>query len=156
MTDSDCAVSAAELIQHARSTIERAYVRYSDFAVAAAVVDEHGRIFTGVNVENASYGLTICAERVAIFTAIAAGARRITAVAVTARKLRPVAPCGACRQVMAEFCEAGTPVYSDTGFLKPVEWTLGELLPGPFTATDALHRVGDSPGPDWDRSSVDR
>lgn len=138
MTDSDGTVSAAELIQHARSSIERAYVRYSDFAVAAAVVDEHGRIFTGVNVENASYGLTICAERVAIFTAIAAGARRITALAVTAKKLSPIAPCGACRQVMVEFCEAGTPVYSDTGSSKPVEWTVGELLPRAFTSTDAL------------------
>ena len=126
---------AASLVEQARLCLERAYVPYSDFPVAAAVLDEAGRVFTGVNVENASYGLTVCAERVAIFTAIAAGARELRAIAVTAKKLRPVTPCGACRQVMAEFFDAGSHVYLD-GASTIIDWTLGELLPAAFTASD--------------------
>ena len=124
------------LIEQARAKLQHAHAPYSNFPVAAAVVDEHGRVFTGVNVENASFGLTMCAERVAIFSAVAAGSQSITAVAVTAKRLRPVSPCGACRQVMQEFCSPGTPVYSDAGLNAYVEWTVRGLLPSSFSATD--------------------
>jgi cytidine deaminase len=86
----------------------------------------------GVNVENASYGLTMCAERVAIGAAIAAGAKRILAVGVTSRRLRPIAPCGACRQVIHEFADADAPVASDAEDGSLVVATAGELLPGAF------------------------
>ncbi len=76
----------------------------------------------------------MCAERVAIFAAIAGGAQRISAVAVTAQRRRFVTPCGACRQVMAEFCEPDTPVYSDDGSSDPVTWTVSALLPEAFTS----------------------
>ena len=82
--------------------LPNAHAPYSDFRVAAAVLDDQGRVHLGVNVENASYGLTNCAERVAIGVAVAAGARRILAVGVTAAKLKPITPCGACRQVLYE------------------------------------------------------
>lgn len=126
------------LIAKAQECLSHAYAPYSAFAVGAAVIDNRGRIFTGANVENASYGLTICAERVAIFSAIAAGATQIEAIAVTAEKLKPVAPCGACRQVMVEFCESNTPVFSDAGQGKIVKWSVGELLPEVFAPKNLL------------------
>ena len=112
----------------------RAYAPYSRFQVAAAVLDERGRLFTGVNVENISYGLSMCAERVAIFSAIAAGARRIIAVAVTSSGADLLSPCGACRQVIAEFAAADAPVYCDSGG-EPQRWTVSELLPNGFSAS---------------------
>ena len=122
------------LISTARASLERAYAPYSHFQVAAAVVDEHGRVFTGVNVENLSYGLAICAERVAIFSAIAAGARRITAIAVTSSGADLLSPCGACRQVIAEFAAADVLVHCDAPG-EPRTWRVGELLPHRFTAS---------------------
>lgn len=136
------AVQPEELLKQARSCLERAYAPYSKYRVAAAVVDERGRTFTGVNVENASYGLTICAERAAIFAAVSGGARRITAVAITAEKSQPARPCGACRQVMVEFCGADAPVYSDVGAGRdPVVWTVGDLLPDAFAPTDLVNKA---------------
>ena len=85
----------------------RAHAPYSKFRVGAAVADEAGRIHVGCNVENASYGLTVCAERNAVAAAVAAGARRIVAVAVASGSRPPASPCGACRQVLAEFAGAG-------------------------------------------------
>ncbi len=93
------------LIQHARETREHAYAPYSGFAVGAALLTKSGRIFCGCNVENLSFGLTICAERNAVAAAIAAGEREFTAIAVVADSKTPVTPCGACRQVLAEFGE---------------------------------------------------
>jgi cytidine deaminase len=93
------------LLQRARIAMKSAYAPYSKFQVGAAVLLGDGRIFTGCNVENASYGLTICAERNAIFAAVAASAKKpaIAAVAVVNRRGVPCSPCGACRQVIAEF-----------------------------------------------------
>jgi cytidine deaminase len=125
---------ARELLAAARKAASQAHAPYSKFKVGAAVADERGRIFSAGNIENASYGLTVCAERVAIFSAIAAGARRITAVGVTSRKLKPVAPCGACRQVMTEFAAPSTPVYLDAGRGKVVEQTVASLMPAAFDA----------------------
>ena len=122
----------ADLVARARAVLDNAHAPYSDFQVAAAVLDEQGRVHLGVNVENASYGLTICAERVAIGSAVAAGAKRILAVGVTARKLHPITPCGACRQVIREFADADAPVASDAADGHLVIATAGELLPAAF------------------------
>ena len=89
------------LVAAARAVRRRAHAPYSKFAVGAAVLDERGRVSVGCNLENASYGLTVCAERNAIAAAVAAGARRIRAVAVATAASPPASPCGACRQVIA-------------------------------------------------------
>ncbi len=95
--------SRHELLARARLAAERAYVPYSDFPVGAAALTADGSIYTGSNIENASYGLTICAERSAVVAAIGAGAREIVAIAVSAPKVPLTTPCGACRQVLNEF-----------------------------------------------------
>ena len=126
-------IDPSTLIARARECLDEAYAPYSRFRVAAAIVDEQGRVFTGVNVENLSYGLSMCAERVAVFTAIAAGSRRISAVAVASSGADLLSPCGACRQVLAEFAGPEVPVYCDAPD-SPRRWTVGELLPAGFEA----------------------
>jgi len=121
------------LIALAREHLARSYAPYSRFHVAAAVVDDRGQVFTGVNVENISYGLSMCAERVAIFAAVAAGARRITALAVASSGTGLLSPCGACRQVMAEFAAPEVPIYCEAAG-EPHRWTLAQLLPHAFAA----------------------
>jgi cytidine deaminase len=121
------------LIDAARAVRQRAHAPYSKFTVGAAVLDERGRVHIGCNVENASYGLTVCAERNAIAAAVAAGARRIRAVAVATGARPPAPPCGACRQVIAELGAADTELLlagpSGAGELT----TLGALLPRVFS-----------------------
>ena len=114
------------LVEAAWQARERAYAPYSEFTVGASLLAADGRIFRGCNVENLSYGLTICAERVAIGTAIAAGARDFVAMAVVAETAVPVSPCGACRQVMVEF---GVPKVLLANRTERLEFTLEELLP---------------------------
>ncbi len=114
------------LVEAAWQAREHAHAPYSNFAVGAALLAADGRIFTGCNVENLSYGLTICAERVAIGTAVAAGARDFLALAVVADTTVPVSPCGAGRQVMAEF---GVPKILLANRTERLEFTLDELLP---------------------------
>jgi cytidine deaminase len=91
------------LISAARTARERAYAPFSKFKVGAAIEDEHGTIYTGCNVENASYGLTLCAERVAVFKAISEGAGKLMRIVVVADTPTPTPPCGACRQILWEF-----------------------------------------------------
>ena len=122
-----------DLLARARAAGEQAYAPHSKFRVGAAV-RANGKVYTGCNIENASYGLTICAERVAIFSAIAAGHREIDVLAVSCIDVASDAPqsermpCGACRQVMAEFGRAEMPVLIDGVGEVP----LAKLLPAPF------------------------
>ena len=118
------------LLDAARVAREQAYAPYSRFAVGAALRTKSGRIFTGCNVENLSFGLTICAERAAVFAAVAAGEREFEALAVVADSREPVAPCGACRQVLAEFSPA-LPVCSANLEGVVFESSIAELLPRP-------------------------
>ena len=123
------------LLEAARKALQHAYAPYSKFRVGAAILTEQDEIFTGCNVENASYGLTICAERSAIFTAVAqtkASKLEIRAVAVVNGDELACSPCGACRQVIFEFADADTPVVSDAADGSLVAWTAGELLPHAF------------------------
>ena len=117
-----------ELIAAAREARERAYAPYSRFQVGAALRTASGRIFRGCNVENLSYGLTICAERAAVFAAVAAGETQFESIAVVADSVQPVTPCGACRQVLAEF-SPDLPVCSANLQDQRHETTIAELLP---------------------------
>ena len=120
-----------QLLDQARRTREAAYAPYSNFKVGAAVLTAAGEIFSGCNIENASLGATICAERVAIFAAVAAGARDLTALAVIADTPDPVAPCGLCRQVLAEFSPDCRVLMANTaGQIRLAN--LQELLPMAF------------------------
>ena len=119
----------AELLAAAREVRERAYAPYSGFAVGAAALGDDGRIYIGANVENASYGLTLCAERAAIAAAVAGGARAITAIAIVAD--RPASPCGACREVIAELGPDATVIWED-GRGGYVTRRSGDLLPERF------------------------
>ena len=119
------------LIAAARDASMRAYAPYSRFHVGAAVLAEDGRIFTAANVENASYGLTSCAERNAIFAAVSAGARSIVAVAMHTPTAQPASPCGACRQVIYEFGPHAAVISGCNGEGRG-RWSIDELLPGAF------------------------
>mgnify|MGYP001102582175 CR=1 FL=1 len=116
-----------EWIRQAWAARERAYAPYSRFAVGAALIDVEGRVFTGCNVENVSFGLTMCAERVALGSAVAAGASRFQAIVIVADTKLPVSPCGACRQVLAEFAPELQVVLSTR--TQAQEFSLADLLP---------------------------
>jgi cytidine deaminase len=123
-------MSAEELIAEARTAAERAYAPYSGYRVGAVVVDEDGRHFAGVNVENAAYGSTICAEAGAIVCAVSAGARRLDTVAVACIDAEESGfPCGNCRQLMLEFGVKRVIIAGPRG---PIDLAFEDLLPYPF------------------------
>jgi cytidine deaminase len=126
---SDPQVDIAELLRVAAEAQKMAYAPYSGFAVGAALLAADGTIYAGCNVENASYGLTICAERNAIAHAVQCGAQQFTAVAVVTDN--GVTPCGACRQVLAEFGPWMTVIIADTRGNRRI-YQLAELLPDAF------------------------
>ncbi len=120
------------MLEAARAVQRMAYAPYSGFRVGAALEGADGRVFVGCNVENASYGLTICAERAALVSAVAAGVRQFRRLVVVSDSDPPASPCGACRQMLAEFgvgllVEAVGPAQSN-------RWVLSELLPDAFTS----------------------
>jgi cytidine deaminase len=122
-----------ELIAAAMQARERAYAPYSHFSVGAALRTQAGAVVQGCNVENASYGLSNCAERTALFKAISEGyLHHFQGMAVVADTKRPVSPCGACRQVLAEFCSPAMKVWLANLQGDIVETTVAELLPGAF------------------------
>ena len=127
------------LMEAAAEARENSYSPYSGYCVGAALLSEDGRIFTGCNVENAGYSATNCAERTAVFKAVSEGTRRFTAIAVVGGRRGEVspfcAPCGVCRQVLAEFCSADLVVILGTPEDFKV-YTLGELLPFSFTGAE--------------------
>lgn len=127
----------ADLIARAIAAQARAYAPYSKFHVGAAIRIS-GRVFEGANVENASYGLAICAERTAIFAAVTSGARELEAVAVSTNSSPPSSPCGACRQVLLEFATDPTKVIVTA--VNPAgehrSWTLAELIPDGFNGKE--------------------
>ena len=120
-----------ELIQTARKAMGNAHAPYSGYKVGAALLGGDGTVHAGCNVENASYGLSNCAERTAVFTAIADGSKTFKAIAIAASEAPAPHPCGACRQVLAEFCPPEMPVYIAEGDGYNTV-TLGELLPHAF------------------------
>ena len=130
-------MNSQELFALARQAADRAYAPYSKFRVGAALLCEDGSVVTGVNVENRSFGLTICAERSALVTAVTQGKTRFKALAIACPDAAyPVSPCGACRQVISEFVPPDFPISFGGGDGKLVESTMAELFPH-----DALHEL---------------
>lgn len=128
------------LIKEAKNIRDKAYVPYSEFPVGAALLTKSGKIYTGCNIENAAYSVTCCAERVAIFRAIADGVLEFAEMAVVADTDRPVPPCGSCRQVMSEFFDGSVNIHMANldNNIKTV--TIDELLPFSFQTKDLTKR----------------
>ncbi|MEJ6952024.1 cytidine deaminase [Natronospora cellulosivora (SeqCode)] len=124
-----------KLIKEAKKARANAYSPYSKFPVGAALLTKEGKIFSGVNIENASYGLSNCAERTAIFKALSEGYKDFTAIAVIADTERPVPPCGSCRQVIYEFAENLTIIMSNLNY-QYKKMSIRDLLPGAFNRKD--------------------
>ncbi len=126
-------MATTELINLAVEVSQQAYVPYSHFPVSAVLVTKDNQIYTGVNIENASFGLTNCGERTAIFKAVSEGAREFKELIIYGQTDKPISPCGACRQVMAEFFEPDLPVTLVSRNKSTVVMTVKDLLPYSFT-----------------------
>lgn len=129
------AINWAALNAAAKAASEQAYAPYSQFPVGVAVQAENGKIYAGCNVENASYGGTVCAERNAIAAAVVAGERRFSALLVYTPQTKLTPPCGICRQVIAEFFMPDAPIASSNHLGEQQSWNLQQLLPDAFTPT---------------------
>ncbi|MCT4379088.1 cytidine deaminase [Leuconostoc falkenbergense] len=116
----------------ANAALNDTYTPYSHFPVGAALLAENGEVFKGVNIENVSFGLTNCAERTAIFTAVAAGHRHFHGLVISGKTDEPIAPCGACRQVMVEFFEPDMPIWLINDQGQEIETNIAQLMPGAF------------------------
>ena len=127
-------MATTDLIELAVEVSKQAYVPYSHFPVGAVLLTKNGDIYTGVNIENASFGLTNCGERTAIFKAVSEGARDFKELIVYGQTEKPISPCGACRQVMAEFFEPDLPVTLVSQNKSTVVMTVKDLLP--YSLTD--------------------
>lgn len=127
-----------KLIKTATDMLERAYVPYSKFPVGASLLTKEGTVYSGCNIENASFGLTNCAERTAIFKAVSEGEKNFEYLVVTGDTDGPISPCGACRQVMAEFFSPEMKVLLTNRKGQKQETTVQELLPGAFTSKDMV------------------
>jgi cytidine deaminase len=123
-----------ELIQSALSVRQMAYAPYSDYPVGAALLTSDGKVYTGVNVENAAYPTSMCAERVAVFKAVSEGKREFLAIAVATNN--GGSPCGSCRQVLAEFGQATLVLVVDKNGSLIQEGSVSDFLPGAFTPSD--------------------
>lgn len=135
-------MEVTNLVKRARDAAELAYAPYSHFRVGAALLCADGTVVTGCNVENRSYGLTICAERNAVAKALSLGKRDFTALAVfCADSASPVPPCGACRQVVSEFVDESFPIHYRGANSETVTVPMGQLLP-----FDSLKDLKDRPG----------
>ena len=131
-------ITDEELLQRARDAMKHAYVPYSHYRVGASLLAADGRVFDGCNVENASYGLTNCAERTALFKAVSEGATQFTTLTIAAEGFPPW-PCGACRQVLSEFCANLRVLVTHDG--KVEQSTLQELLPHSFSPASGVQTV---------------
>jgi cytidine deaminase len=129
-------MNVEKLVAESKKAREKAYVPYSKFPVGAALLAEDGTIYHGCNIENSAYSMTNCAERTAFFKAVSGGVRSFKALAVVADTEGPVSPCGACRQVIAEFCDGSMPVYLTNLNGDVEETTVAKLLPGAFSQED--------------------
>ena len=123
-------MTGRQLIKAAKEAQAFSYSPYSGFKVGAALLCKSGKVYTGCNIENASFSATVCAERTALFKAVSEGEREFSAMAIVG-STDLCFPCGVCRQAMSEFCGAGFKVYLEENG-KPVTYALGELLPGRF------------------------
>lgn len=122
-----------EYIKEANSILERAYTPYSKFNVAAVMIDSDGKKHRGVNVENASYGLAICAERNTIASAVTNGLKKIDLIVITANTPEPISPCGMCRQVIREFSDTNTRIVLGSSKTdKYIVWTVEDMIPYSF------------------------
>ncbi len=128
----------ADLCAAAKKAYQRAYAPYSQFHVGAAALTASGNIVTGCNVENASYGLTLCAERNCISHAVVKGEQKFSVIVIYTEQEKLTPPCGACRQVIAEFFEPSASVIAVNHKNKQQVWTVAQLLPDAFTPNDLL------------------
>jgi cytidine deaminase len=124
-------MTAQQLLQHALRARDNAYAPFSRFKVGAALLTSGGNLYTGCNIENATYGLTVCAERVALWKALSEGERAFTRIAVASDGDPPAAPCGACRQLLWEFCGDVEIILGNPSGVKELQ-RLSELVPRPF------------------------
>ena len=123
----------ASMIEQAKQAYDNAHAPYSKFHVGAAALSKSGQIYPGCNVENASYGLTVCAERNSIGHAVVKGDKSLEAIVIYTEEERLTPPCGACRQVISEFLSADASVIATNHLGKQKHWTVGQLLPDAFT-----------------------
>lgn len=123
-------ISDKELIELAQKAMKNAYAPYSGFRVGAAILTKSGKVYTGCNVENSSYGLTVCAERVAVFKAVSEGEKEFVKIAIVSSARKKTFPCGACRQVLYEFADELEIILEENG--KIYKTTLKEIFPEGF------------------------